>query len=80
MNDDLATIAAQALWMFGEGGMKPGGFVQALFDAIAKADPGNQARLAVAFPIHVEAWRTGALLPAGIAQLRAQAGVLAGPR
>jgi hypothetical protein len=52
-------IAHQVLYHYGRAdenvGYPPGGFVSRLLSAIAKADGGNRARLALGFPDYVEA-------------------------
>lgn len=64
-----AATANHVLWHFGQGGYKPGGFVEALLSAFTKADPINRARLGEAFPGLGAALAT-ADLPDGIEALR----------
>ncbi|MGH3813434.1 MAG: hypothetical protein ACRDUV_13430 [Pseudonocardiaceae bacterium] len=64
-------IAGQVLWYYGEvsGARRPGSFASALLAAIAAADPGNQARLALGFPGYVVAVQT-IQRPDGVEELR----------
>lgn len=67
-----ADIAGQVLWHFGidtPGRRRPGSFSAALLAAIAAADPGNQARLALGFPGYVVAVQT-IQRPDGVEELR----------
>lgn len=63
-------VAQHALFVFGSGGVQPGGFTLALFTAIQKADPMNRIKLAQGFPEHVEAYRLAAEEFDGIETLR----------
>lgn len=42
--------AAQVLFMFGQGGYRPGEFMTRLYAAMSAADPDNLAKLVDAFP------------------------------
>lgn len=66
-----ASIANEVLWTFDRGGIRPGGFNEALYAVIAKADELNRARLRRAYPVHVAAWSIAHNHPEGIDILRA---------
>lgn len=78
MTDSIArpTISLEAaqrvLWAFGDTnlGVEPGGFFSALHVAIQRADLGNRARLAVAFPEDVAAVAAVKEKPWGLDWLR----------
>ena len=48
-------VAQHVLWHFGEGGLRPGSFLEKLLVAIAGSDQENQLRLALGFPDYVTA-------------------------
>lgn len=69
-------VAAQVLHLFGTepgDGYPPGGFVRALLEVMGRADPGNLARLAAAFPEHATAVHEAKYATGGLDRLRATA-------
>jgi len=70
-----AKVAAAVLWRYGEpGGVEPGGFVKALLEAFAHADPMNHRLLAMGFAEYGEAMWLAQNRPGGIEKLRAIVG------
>ncbi len=66
-----ADVAAHVLFHFGrDGGYQAGGFTESLVTAIDRADPTNQARLALGFPEYVAAVTTIQNDRAGIERLQ----------
>jgi hypothetical protein len=63
--------ARHVLWHYGhEGGIQPGSFTQNLMTAIATADLGNKAKLAIPFPDYVAAALAIEYDPEGVAYLQ----------
>lgn len=63
-------IARAVLWFFGQqAGQEPGHFLQALLEAIARADTTNREKLRGAFPGLVEAYVAGAEQTYGVNRL-----------
>lgn len=78
MSEPTAKQAAHVLYAFGSGGFRAGDFTICLIEAIQRADPENQAKLAQGFPGYVTAVRWAMNDLDGIDKLRAVAGTLAG--
>ena len=67
--------AQHVLWFYERKGYEPGSFTQKLLEVIALADPGNRAKLSLAFPGEVSAMRLATELSRGLELLRQVASV-----